>query len=165
MMVFNESAERGKGQEYILVNPQIVSTGKRLLSAEEGCLSLPLIHGDVIVRPSLTRLHATMPCALRCAPACTKWLTLTAASGAAASVTGATASLPCCRRLWVAGMPSACPDPAAMPVEPIIHSKHRSLSVCCGGYVKPNSLCFPYHKVYSSQQPVRLVLSWDLPSS
>ena len=39
LMVYNPEGEKGKGKEYILVNPRIVKTGKGTDSMEEGCLS------------------------------------------------------------------------------------------------------------------------------
>ena len=56
LMVFNPTGQRGAGQEYILCNPRIISTGKNTEVGEEGCLSFPnivdggLILGDVEVR-------------------------------------------------------------------------------------------------------------------
>lgn len=47
LMVFNPEGEKGKGQEYILVNPRVVSSSKRQVLGEEGCLSFPRIFGDV----------------------------------------------------------------------------------------------------------------------
>jgi Polypeptide deformylase len=53
LMVFNGEGERGKGEELVLANPRIVSTGKRSEIAEEGCLSFTLggemVLGDIEV--------------------------------------------------------------------------------------------------------------------
>lgn len=39
LMVFNPTGIRGKGEELVLCNPRIVSSGKGVDSFEEGCLS------------------------------------------------------------------------------------------------------------------------------
>ncbi|GBG72140.1 hypothetical protein CBR_g11073 [Chara braunii] len=46
-MVFNPVGERGKGQEYVLVNPKIVKKSKKKDVFEESCLSFPQIYADV----------------------------------------------------------------------------------------------------------------------
>ena len=67
LMVYNPEGEKGKGQEWILVNPRVVSSGKGQDIMEEGCLSFQdlskdmHIKGRVIVSPwylHLTRCHA-----------------------------------------------------------------------------------------------------------
>lgn len=42
----------GKGEEVVLVNPQIVGYGEEAVVFEEGCLSFPELYGDVEVRRS-----------------------------------------------------------------------------------------------------------------
>lgn len=39
LMVYNPEGEKGKGKEWILVNPRIISRGKGLETMGEGCLS------------------------------------------------------------------------------------------------------------------------------
>jgi len=51
LMVFNPTGEKGKGEEFILCNPRVISSGKKTESEEEGCLSFPGINGDVEVWP------------------------------------------------------------------------------------------------------------------
>ena len=41
LMVYNPEGERGKGKEYILVNPKIVKFTKETDTDLEGCLSFP----------------------------------------------------------------------------------------------------------------------------
>lgn len=57
LMVFNETGERGKGEEMVLVNPRIISTSKSSDFTEEGCLSFKdgdsNVLGDVEVRASV----------------------------------------------------------------------------------------------------------------
>ena len=48
-MVFNETGERGRGEEMVLANPEIVAWSKDTLFEEEGCLSFPRIYGQVEV--------------------------------------------------------------------------------------------------------------------
>ena len=48
MMVYNPSGRRGD-EEFILVNPQILSTSGRRELHEEGCLSFPRLFADVEV--------------------------------------------------------------------------------------------------------------------
>eukprot|EP00951_Prasinocladus_malaysianus_P007248 scaffold52096_cov30-Prasinocladus_malaysianus.AAC.1 len=47
LMVFNPEGIKGHGEEFILCNPRIISTGKDSDIDEEGCLSFPGILGDV----------------------------------------------------------------------------------------------------------------------
>lgn len=47
LMVCNETGERGRGQEMILVNPEIVAASKATTTGEEGCLSFPGIYANV----------------------------------------------------------------------------------------------------------------------
>ncbi len=48
-----------EGAKYVLINPRIVSTqGTRKEIAEEGCLSIPDIYGDV-ERPAIVTIRAT----------------------------------------------------------------------------------------------------------
>lgn len=48
LMVFNPTGKRGD-KEYVLVNPQIISSNKTQEVIEEGCLSFPQIFADVEV--------------------------------------------------------------------------------------------------------------------
>lgn len=57
LMVFNEAGERGKGEEIVLVNPQIVNFGKGQTLFEEGCLSFPGMYADV-ERPTKVKVKA-----------------------------------------------------------------------------------------------------------
>jgi peptide deformylase len=54
LMVFNAKGERGKGEEIVLANPRIISTNKKRLADEEGCLSFKygreMVLGDVEVK-------------------------------------------------------------------------------------------------------------------
>lgn len=47
LMVLNATGERGKGEEVVLVNPRIISTGKATEVEEEACLSFPGMGGDI----------------------------------------------------------------------------------------------------------------------
>ncbi|WMV17555.1 hypothetical protein MTR67_010940 [Solanum verrucosum] len=47
LMVFNAAGERGEGEEIVLVNPRVSRYSRRIIPYEEGCLSFPMIHGDV----------------------------------------------------------------------------------------------------------------------
>jgi peptide deformylase len=54
LMVFNPEGVRGQGEEIVLANPKIVSTGKKKSFHEEGCLSFKsntgiMVLGDVEV--------------------------------------------------------------------------------------------------------------------
>lgn len=49
LMVYNPEGERGKGQEYVLVNPKIVKYGRKTEDFVEGCLSFPTIEASVEV--------------------------------------------------------------------------------------------------------------------
>jgi len=51
LMVFNPAGESGKGEEVILVNPEIYKYSKRKEVFTEGCLSFPEIYADVEVNP------------------------------------------------------------------------------------------------------------------
>ncbi|KAL4445735.1 hypothetical protein ABPG77_008934 [Micractinium sp. CCAP 211/92] len=57
LMVFNEAGEKGKGEEIVLVNPQVINLGKSKNLFEEGCLSFPGIYADV-ERPSKVKIKA-----------------------------------------------------------------------------------------------------------
>ena len=70
-MVFNESGERGKGEEMVLANPRIIKTGKATDVHEEQCLSFKLnnklsVAGDVEVcrSPSWRLLPALLQAAV-----------------------------------------------------------------------------------------------------
>jgi hypothetical protein len=56
LMVFNEAGERGKGEEMVLANPRIISSGRKGWTEQEGCLSFvrgkEQVLGDVEVRPA-----------------------------------------------------------------------------------------------------------------
>lgn len=56
MFVANPTGERGTGEEYIILNPE-VSKPKGSEAGEEGCLSMPGLNGEVI-RPKSIRLSA-----------------------------------------------------------------------------------------------------------
>jgi peptide deformylase len=56
LFVANPTGERGSGEEYIVINPEI-QRPKGSETAEEGCLSLPGLHGEVI-RPKSVRVSA-----------------------------------------------------------------------------------------------------------
>jgi peptide deformylase len=56
MFVMNASGKKGEGEEWVLINPEI-SKPKGTESAEEGCLSLPGLYGDV-KRPDSIYLSA-----------------------------------------------------------------------------------------------------------
>merc|ERR1712060_400751 len=47
VMVYNPVGERGRGEEWVLVNPSVVSVGSLAGAFEEGCLSFPGVNGDV----------------------------------------------------------------------------------------------------------------------
>lgn len=48
IMVFNEKGGADeKDTEMILINPRIIASSSEMKSSEEGCLSFPLIYGDV----------------------------------------------------------------------------------------------------------------------
>ncbi|DBA87641.1 hypothetical protein WJX77_012101 [Trebouxia sp. C0004] len=63
LMVYNPEGEKGKGREWILVNPRLISSGKGTETMEEGCLSFQdasidlYIRGDVS-RPNTVRIKA-----------------------------------------------------------------------------------------------------------
>lgn len=56
MFVANPTGEKGSGEEFVVINP-VVERPKGSESAEEGCLSIPGLHGEVI-RPKSIRLSA-----------------------------------------------------------------------------------------------------------
>ncbi|QEF99333.1 Peptide deformylase [Stieleria maiorica] len=56
MFVANPSGEKGSGEEFVILNPE-VSRPKGNEVGEEGCLSLPGLTGDV-VRPKSIRISA-----------------------------------------------------------------------------------------------------------
>ena len=53
-MVYNPEGKKGEGQEWILVNPRIVSTGKGLDTMAEGCLSFQDISKDMYITGRIT---------------------------------------------------------------------------------------------------------------
>ncbi|KAG0597971.1 hypothetical protein M758_12G034100 [Ceratodon purpureus] len=53
LMVYNPVGERGKGEEYVLVNPRIVKFGKTRDVFDEGCLSFPVIEGGPDQAPTI----------------------------------------------------------------------------------------------------------------
>lgn len=57
LMVFNPEGRSKPGNEQILCNPEIISTGAQKIQFEEGCLSFPEVYGRVEVRAT----HATGP--------------------------------------------------------------------------------------------------------
>jgi len=54
IMVYNPEGEKGKGREWILVNPRIISSGKGLDTMEEGCLSFQDASIDLQIRAAVT---------------------------------------------------------------------------------------------------------------
>lgn len=56
MFVMNSSGEAGEGEELVILNP-VISKPRSNEEAEEGCLSLPNIHGNVI-RAKTVRINA-----------------------------------------------------------------------------------------------------------
>lgn len=56
MFVVNATGKKGEGEELVLINP-VLQRPKGSAQAEEGCLSLPGIYGNVI-RPKEIRLSA-----------------------------------------------------------------------------------------------------------
>ena len=54
LMVYNPEGEKGKGQEWILVNPRIISSGKGQDTMEEGCLSFQDISKDMYIKGRIT---------------------------------------------------------------------------------------------------------------
>ena len=56
MFVMNASGEKGEGEELVIINP-VISRPRSNEEAEEGCLSLPNVHGNVI-RAKTIRLNA-----------------------------------------------------------------------------------------------------------
>ena len=57
LMVYNPEGERGKGKEYILVNPRIISSGKGVDTMEEGCLSFQDASKDLYIKGDVTVSH------------------------------------------------------------------------------------------------------------
>jgi len=53
LMVYNPVGERGRGEEYVLVNPQIVKYGKNQDVFAEGCLSFPTFGSDPKKAPTI----------------------------------------------------------------------------------------------------------------
>ncbi|CAK9882938.1 unnamed protein product, partial [Sphagnum jensenii] len=53
LMVYNPVGERGQGEEYVLVNPQIVKYGKNQDVFAEGCLSFPTFGSDPKKAPTI----------------------------------------------------------------------------------------------------------------
>ena len=56
MFVANPTGEKGSGEEYVILNPEI-DRPKGSQTGEEGCLSIPGLNGEVI-RPKSIRLSA-----------------------------------------------------------------------------------------------------------
>lgn len=56
MFVANPAGEKGEGEEFVIINPEI-QMPKGSESAQEGCLSLPGLTGDVI-RPKSVKISA-----------------------------------------------------------------------------------------------------------
>lgn len=54
LMVYNPEGKKGEGQEWILVNPRIVSTGKGQDTMAEGCLSFQDISKDMYITGRIT---------------------------------------------------------------------------------------------------------------
>lgn len=55
LMVYNPEGEKGKGREWILVNPKVISSGKGTETMEEGCLSFQDASIDLYIRGDVTR--------------------------------------------------------------------------------------------------------------
>ncbi|DBB17934.1 TPA: Peptide deformylase 1B, chloroplastic, variant 2 [Trebouxia sp. C0006] len=55
LMVYNPEGEKGKGREWILVNPRLISSGKGTESMEEGCLSFQDASIDLYIRGDVSR--------------------------------------------------------------------------------------------------------------
>lgn len=62
LMVYNPEGERGKGREWILVNPRIISSGKGTETMEEGCLSFQDASINLYIRGDVT-VGAVLPAA------------------------------------------------------------------------------------------------------
>ncbi len=56
LFIINLAGERGDGEEMVLINP-VVTQPKGTDQAEEGCLSIPAVHGQV-ARPARVRVCA-----------------------------------------------------------------------------------------------------------
>lgn len=54
LMVYNPEGKKGEGQEWILVNPRIVSTGRGQDTMAEGCLSFQDISKDMFITGHIT---------------------------------------------------------------------------------------------------------------
>ncbi len=52
LFVMNPKGKKGEGQEYVFINP-VISRPRSNEEAEEGCLSLPNIHGNVVRAKSI----------------------------------------------------------------------------------------------------------------
>ncbi len=61
LMVFNPTGERG-GEEVVLVNPKVITSGGGRDSYDEGCLSFPRIFGHVMVRTCYSVLYFPGSC-------------------------------------------------------------------------------------------------------
>ena len=65
LMVFNVEGRRGWGEELVLVNPKIISSGKQISIEQEACLSVAIegyqVLGDVQVRCASVCVHGTLP--------------------------------------------------------------------------------------------------------
>uniref|UniRef100_A0A7N0UA93 Peptide deformylase n=1 Tax=Kalanchoe fedtschenkoi TaxID=63787 RepID=A0A7N0UA93_KALFE len=57
LMVFNPEGVKGEGEEFVLVNPKLYKSSKKLVLFEEGCLSFPEIYADV-KRPESIKIDA-----------------------------------------------------------------------------------------------------------
>jgi peptide deformylase len=53
LIVINTAAEPGAGREIVLINPEIVEQSDEIVEAEEGCLSVPGVTGNVPRRSSV----------------------------------------------------------------------------------------------------------------
>lgn len=59
LMVYNPEGEKGKGREWILVNPRLISSGKGTETMEEGCLSFQDASIDLYIRGDVSvSLHS-----------------------------------------------------------------------------------------------------------
>lgn len=56
LFVINTSGERGQGEERVFINP-VIESPKGVSEAEEGCLSIPGVHG-IVARPEKIKVNA-----------------------------------------------------------------------------------------------------------
>lgn len=71
-MVYNPEGEKGKGQEWILVNPRVISSGKGQDIMEEGCLSFQDLSKDMHIKGRV--IVSLLYCLSSCAHALAAWI-------------------------------------------------------------------------------------------